>query len=117
VRKVVLLLAVSLVACEDNVLIETPPVMQIGTERLEFGAVAVGRSVSQSIMVQNAGSGILKLAAPEIEVGAEAFAASLSLQEINPTGQAPISVTFAPPRPRLCGSRWAETAIARVPLK
>jgi len=98
VRSVVLLLVVfAFAACEDDVLIETPPVMQIGTERLEFGAVAVGRSASQSVTVLNAGSGILKLALPEIEEGAEAFSATLGEQEIDPAGQAVITVTFAPP--------------------
>ncbi len=84
--------------CHEDVIIETPPVMQVAVERLEFGAVAVGRSASQFITVQNAGAGILRLGTPGLEGGgAPAFSTTQEEYEIQPAAQGRVKVTFAPP--------------------
>ena len=85
-------------ACNEDVLIETPPVMQLGIDTLEFGAVAVGRQAIQEVVVQNAGAGPLRLGQVEFSgAGAAAFAASLPEGDIPPTGQGRVAVSFAPP--------------------
>lgn len=85
-------------ACNEDVFIETPPVMQLGVESLEFGAVAVGRRASREVVVQNAGAGPLQLGQWEVSgTGAAAFTATLPEGDIVPAGQGRVVVTFAPP--------------------
>jgi hypothetical protein len=83
--------------CNEDVLIETPPNMQVGSDAIEFGAIAVGRSATRSIEIQNTGASPLRLSEPTFSGDPDSvFSVSDYDAVIEPAHKGMLSVSFAP---------------------
>jgi K319-like protein/HYDIN/CFA65/VesB family protein len=93
----VLFLCFAGLGCNEDVLIESPPVMQVAVDSIEFGAVAVGRTVTRDVVVQNAGASDLRLDQPTFLDDPDfVFGIDSYDQVIAPASYGYVSVTFSP---------------------
>lgn len=93
-----LLLAVCICACEEDALIGSFPRMQVGVERIEFGAIPVGRTSTREVVIQNTGANSLSLAEPAVwENPGGAFWGGEYDRVIEPGTQGVMQVVFGPP--------------------
>jgi len=91
------LAALAVPGCNEDIFIQTPPSMQIGIESIEFGAVAVGRTVSRTVVIQNTGASPLRLNEPSFTDDPDGvFQAPEYDTEIGPVSQGTMTVTFSP---------------------
>lgn len=87
-----------LAGCNEDVIITAPPVMQVGIRRIEFGAVPVGSASSRTIVIQNSGSGDLRLAEPGFEDnGPGAYRVTGFDRTVSPGSQGTMTIEFGPP--------------------
>jgi hypothetical protein len=95
---VAVLLASGLAGCNEDVIITAFPVMEVGIDRIEFGAVPVGRTSTREVVIQNSGANALSLAEPSVwENPAGAFRAGEYDRVIEPGTQGVMEVVFVPP--------------------
>ncbi|HUU01224.1 MAG TPA: choice-of-anchor D domain-containing protein [Myxococcota bacterium] len=83
--------------CNEDVLIETPPSMQVGVDSIEFGAIAVGRTTTRSIEIQNTGASTLRLSEPTFSGDPDSvFSVTNYDAAIEVARRGTLSVAFAP---------------------
>jgi hypothetical protein len=96
---VLLMLAVGLAdglpGCNNDEFFQAFPLFEVGTERIEFGAVAVGDVVSQDLVFQNSGRGDLIVQAA-VQNAPEVFTAQVLDARVAPGTQGRIEIFFAP---------------------
>ncbi|MBW1872609.1 MAG: choice-of-anchor D domain-containing protein [Deltaproteobacteria bacterium] len=93
----VLLLCFACPGCNEDVVIEAPPVMQVGIDSIEFGAIAVGRTVTRDVVVQNAGASDLRLDQPSfLDDPDSVFGIDSYEAIIPPASYGIVSVAFSP---------------------
>ncbi len=91
------LLALISCSCDDSNLGQALPVMGLEQQRLEFGAVAVGDTLSRKILIQNTGTGRLALTASIDNDESGAFSVSGLDDRIEAGFQGAVEVSFHPP--------------------
>lgn len=92
------LLALGLSGCEEDTFIRSFPVMEVGVDQIEFGAVPVGRTATREVTIQNSGANVLNLSEPGVWENPDgAFWVSEYNQAIEPGTQGVMEVTFGPP--------------------
>ena len=93
-----LLLWPGISGCEEDAFIGSFPVMVVGAESIEFGAVPVGRTSIREVEIQNSGANDLILQEPAVwENPGGAFSAGEYDQVIPPGTSGVMQVVFAPP--------------------
>jgi hypothetical protein len=94
----ILLLGICICACEEDALIGSFPRLEVGIERIEFGAIPVGRTSTREVVVQNSGANNLNLAVPTVwENPGGAFWVEEYDRVIAPGTQGVMQVVFGPP--------------------
>ncbi len=92
-----LLLSFAGPGCNEDVLIQSPPLMQVAVDSIEFGAVAVGRTVTRDLVVQNAGASDLRLDQPSFLDDPDlVFGIDSYDKVIAPASYGFVSVSFSP---------------------
>ncbi len=92
-----LVAALLLAGCDDPNLGESPPSMQVGVSRIEFGAVPVGSTASRRIEIQNTGKGDLRLVEPSFKDNPDGvFHVPEYDTPIVPGGKGWLTVAFSP---------------------
>ncbi len=91
------LLGLGLASCQSDHLVDAPPVMVLGVESLDFGAVAVGRTVWREVRVRNLGASALVLGEATFPDDTDSsFSASVPATGIAPADEAMLTVRFMP---------------------
>ncbi len=94
---IVSLLPAVLSGCENPGVSVALPVMEVGIERIEYGAVPVGASATRTVFIQNTGIGQLNLDAAIEEDASSAFEVVAYDNPIPAGSQGTVQVTFRPP--------------------
>lgn len=84
-------------SCDGSNLGQALPIMGINQQRLEFGALAVGDSLTRKVLIQNTGTGRLALTASIDNDEAGAFSVSGLDDRIEAGFQGSVEVSFTPP--------------------
>jgi hypothetical protein len=84
--------------CEEDAFVGSFPVMVVGAESIEFGAVPVGRTSTREVTIQNSGANDLVLQEPAVwENPGGAFWVAEYDRVIPPGTSGSMQVTFGPP--------------------
>jgi hypothetical protein len=97
VRSLVLATLLVWAGCTDPNLGEVEPIMGVGQQRLEFGAVAVGDGASKLVHIQNTGTGRLNLQASIEDDPAGAFLVNALDDSIDAGFAGTVEISFRPP--------------------
>jgi hypothetical protein len=96
-RKSVFILALLAAACGDENIQQSFPVMEIGIDSIEFGAVAIGQTPSRDVIIQNRGANDLILQEPAVWENPDgAFWVEEYDQVIPPGTEGILTVVFGP---------------------
>lgn len=75
---------------------EPPGRPQLDAERVDFGAVLVGRTAARTVELSNAGLGVLALEAPNLEPASPDFSFEFEADRLAPGASTPLTVRFTP---------------------